>query len=42
VLLGGALRQSAVAALADGRCSGGFTLEATVAARLANTPEVSV
>jgi hypothetical protein len=30
VFLGGALRRSAVAALADGRCSGGFTREAMV------------
>jgi len=31
-----------VAALTDGRSSGGFTLEATVAARHANTPDVFV
>src|ERR1019366_5427968 len=42
VLLGCALRRCEVAALTDGRCSGGFTLEATVAARHANTPELSV
>jgi len=42
VLLGRALRRSAVAALTDGRQSGGFTMEATVAARHANAPEVSV
>ena len=42
VLLGCALRRSAVAALADGRRSGGFTLEATVAARQADPPELSV
>jgi hypothetical protein len=42
VLLGGALRRCAVAALTDGRCSGGFTLGATVAARYANAPDVSV
>jgi dihydroxyacid dehydratase/phosphogluconate dehydratase len=42
VLLGCALRRSAVAALTDGRCSGGFTLEATVGARHANTPELSL
>ena len=37
-----ALRRPDVATLTDGRCSGGFTLEATVAARHANTPELSV
>src|ERR1039457_6732695 len=37
VLLGCALRRCQVAALTDGRCSGAFTLEATVAARHANT-----
>ena len=37
-----ALRRSEVAALSDGRCSGGFTPEATVAARRANAPELSV
>ena len=42
VLLGCALRRCEVAALTDGRCLGGFTLEATVAARHANTPELSV
>jgi site-specific recombinase XerD len=42
MLLGCALRRSAVAALTNGRCSGGFTLEATVGARHANTPELSV
>jgi len=42
VLLGRALRRPAVAALADGRCSGGFTPEATAAARRANAPELSV
>jgi hypothetical protein len=42
VLLGRARRRSAVAALADGRRSGGFTLEATVAARHANAPDLSV
>src|ERR1022692_5252420 len=36
VLLGSALRPSAVAALTDGRCSGGFTPKATVAARHVN------
>jgi hypothetical protein len=42
VLLGRALRRSAVAAPSDRRCSGGFTPEATVAARHANAPELSV
>jgi len=42
VRLGGALRRSAAAAFADGRCSGAFTPEATVTARHANTPEWSV
>jgi len=42
VLLGCTLRRCAVAALTDGRCSGGFTLEATVAVRHANTAELSV
>ena len=42
VLPGGALRRSAVAALAEGRCSGAFTAEATVAARRANTPGLSL
>ena len=42
VLLGGVLRQSTMAALADGRRSGGFTPEATAAARHANAPELSV
>jgi hypothetical protein len=42
VLPGCALRRSAVAALADGRCSGGFTRDATVDARRATTPELSV
>jgi hypothetical protein len=32
VLLGCALRQSALTEFTDGRCSGAFTLEATVAA----------
>jgi len=41
-LLGRALRRRAVAALADGRCSGGFTPEATGAARHARVPELSV
>jgi hypothetical protein len=41
VLLGRALRRCEEAALTDGRCSGGFTPEATVAARHANTPELS-
>jgi hypothetical protein len=41
-LLSRALRRSEVAALSDGRCSGGFTPEATVAARRANAPELSV
>ena len=41
MLLGCALRRSEVAALTDGRCSGGFTPEATgVAARHANTAEL--
>jgi hypothetical protein len=39
VVLGCALRRSQVAALADERCSGGFTPEATVAAPRANTPD---
>jgi hypothetical protein len=39
---GCALRPSVVAALTDGRCSGAFTAEATVAARHVNTPELSV
>jgi len=38
VLLGYALRWSEVAALTDGRRSGGFPPEATAAARRANTP----
>jgi hypothetical protein len=42
VLLGRALRRSEVAALSDGRCSGGFTPKATVAARRANPPELWV
>jgi len=42
VSLGGALSRFAVAALADVRCSGGFTPEATVAARHANTSALSV
>jgi hypothetical protein len=42
VLLGCALRPSAVAALTDARRSGAFTTEATVAARHANTPDLSV
>jgi hypothetical protein len=42
VLLGCALRRSAVAALTNGLSSGGFTPEATVGARHANTPELSV
>jgi hypothetical protein len=42
VLLGCALRRSQVAALTDGRCSGGFTEKATVAAPHANAPELSV
>jgi site-specific recombinase XerC len=41
VLLGCALRRCEVAALTDGRSSRGFTLEATVAARHANTPDLS-
>jgi len=41
VLLGWALRRRAVAALTDGRCSSGFTPEATVAARRAIAPELS-
>jgi hypothetical protein len=41
VFLGGALRRSAVAAPTNGRCSGGFTVEATVAARRASTPGLS-
>jgi hypothetical protein len=39
VLLGCALSRPAVAALTDGRWAGGFTLEATVAARQADAPE---
>src|ERR1019366_6357654 len=39
VLLGCALRRSDVAPLTDGRAPGGFTPEATIAARRANTPE---
>ena len=39
---GCALRPSAVAALTDGRSSGGFTPQATGAARHANAPEASV
>jgi hypothetical protein len=31
-----------MAARTDGRCSGGFALEATVGARHANTPALSV
>jgi hypothetical protein len=42
VLLGRALRRSAVAAGSDGRCSSGFTPEATVAAGRANTPGLSL
>jgi hypothetical protein len=42
VLLGCALRQSAAAALTDGRCSDGFTPEATGAARHANASKLSV
>jgi hypothetical protein len=42
VLLGCALRRSAAAALTDGRSSGGFTPEATVAARDVNAPELSM
>jgi dihydroxyacid dehydratase/phosphogluconate dehydratase len=42
VLLGCALRPPAVAALTDGRFSGAFTPEATVAAPHAITPELSV
>jgi hypothetical protein len=42
VLLGCALRKCAVAAGTDGRCSGGFTTEATVAARHANRSHLSV
>jgi hypothetical protein len=38
---GRAFRRREVAALTDGRCSGGFTPEATVAARHANAPELS-
>src|ERR1017187_10510383 len=41
VLLGCALRRSAVAELTDGRASGGFTPQATGDARHANTPELS-
>jgi len=40
VLLGCALRRCAVAAPTDGRCSAGFTPEATAAARHADTPEL--
>jgi hypothetical protein len=40
VLLGCALCRSVVAALSDMRPSGGFTLEATVAAVHANTPDL--
>ena len=40
--LGGAQRRPAVAALTDGRSSGGFTPQATGAARHANAPEASV
>jgi len=39
VLLGRALRRPAVAAPTDGRCSGGFKPEATVAARHADAAE---
>jgi hypothetical protein len=39
---GCALRPSAVAALAEGRCSGGFTPEATGAARRGNAADASV
>jgi hypothetical protein len=35
------VRRSAVAALRDGRSSGGFALEATVAATRVNTPELA-
>jgi len=42
VVLGCALRRCAVAARTDGRCSGAFTPEATVAAQHANTPELWV
>jgi hypothetical protein len=42
VLLGCALRKCAVAARTDGRCSGGFTTEATVAARHADAWKPSV
>jgi hypothetical protein len=42
VLLGCALRRSDVAALTDGRCSGGFKPEATVAARRADAWKPSV
>jgi hypothetical protein len=42
VLLGYALRRCEAAALADGRSSGGFTPEAAVAARHANTPGLSI
>src|ERR1017187_8879986 len=41
LLLGCALRRSEVAALTDGRSSGGFTPEATVAAPHADTAEAS-
>jgi hypothetical protein len=42
VLLGCALHRCEAAALTDGCRSGGFTPEATVAARRANAPEVWV
>ena len=42
VLLGCALCRPAVAALSDGRCSGGFTLEATGDTLRADAPELSV
>jgi len=42
VPLGCALRRCEGAARTDGRCSGGFTAEATVAARHAGAPELSV
>jgi len=41
VLLACALRPSAVAALTDGRYSGGFTPEATGDARCANAPDAA-
>jgi hypothetical protein len=41
MLLGCALRRPEVAALTDGRWSGGCTLEATVAARHADAPELT-